>query len=452
MLKELFEKKVALAAEVKRMADAATKAGKPFTGEEKANWDKVNADYDAAKQACEIAERAEKIEREMSARPEPKILTGQPERAPESRQTKQPITDEQRAIAMKAWARAGRRDVTLSEEEEAACRAVEIGPRQDELLIRLPSRDDDARRTIQAIREHRDLSVGTTTAGGFTVPQGFVPALEQSLLWFGSMRVAGSIIRTDSGNPLPWPTASDTGNTGALLAENTATTEADPTFGQVVFQAYKYSSKMVQVSTELLEDSAFNMAAELGRMLGDRIGRILNTQFTTGTNSSQPMGLMSTAAASAGNSVGVTAAATNAITAEEVMDLYHSVDIAYRNQPKTAFMAHDGIIKALRKLRESGTTGQFLWQPGMQLGIPDRLLGAPVYTNNDMQATLATGTKTLVFGNFDKYKIRDVTQMRLLRLNERYADSDQVAFVLFSRHDGRILDAGTDPFKYLIMA
>ena len=78
--------------------------------------------------------------------------------------------------------------------------------------------------------------------------------------------------------------------------------------------------------------------------------------------------------------------------------------------------------------------------------------GYPVTINQSMQSSVATATKTILFGQLRKYKIRDAGEVRLIRLDERYAELDQVAFVAFMRSDGNLLDAGVAPVKHLLQA
>ena len=87
----------------------------------------------------------------------------------------------------------------------------------------------------------------------------------------------------------------------------------------------------------------------------------------------------------------------------------------------------------------------------MQAGIPDRLYGRAVVVNQDV-ADISAGSLPIIFGDFSLYKIRDVAGVRLYRMNERYRDYDQTGFVIFSRHDGDLLNAGTNPVKLLKMA
>jgi HK97 family phage major capsid protein len=269
-------------------------------------------------------------------------------------------------------------------------------------------------------------------------------AFEVSLLAFGGVRQVATVIRTDSGAALPIPTSDDTSNKGAILSENSAASEQSIAFGQLVLDSYKYSSKYVLVSVELLQDSAINVSEFIGRALGERIGRITNDHFTTGTGSSQPNGIVTASA------VGTTATSLTATTTYSfMMDLVHSIDPAYRMNGR--FMLSDAALKMVRKIlipQYSGdTAGAPLWQPNFSVGVPDTILGYPFTVNQSMTAP-ATAVKSILFGDLSKYLVRDVRDFTLLRLDERFAEYHQVAFLAFSRHDGDLLDAGTDPVKH----
>ncbi len=116
--------------------------------------------------------------------------------------------------------------------------------------------------------EMRAQSVGTDSGGGFLVPEGFREELDIAMAQFGGMRQAADVFATASGNDLPWPTTNDSAQTGELLGENTAATEQDVTFGATTLQAFMYSSKMVRVSLQLLQDSAIRMDAGAWRVAG----------------------------------------------------------------------------------------------------------------------------------------------------------------------------------------
>ncbi len=291
-------------------------------------------------------------------------------------------------------------------------------------------------------KEKADFTAGekraqtvTTSGGGYLIPTDLQKSIEKIMLYFGPMW-DGMVTRelpTEMGNPLTIPTNDDTTNTGRLLAINTAVTTTDLVFGQVQLDAYKYSSDQLLVPFELLEDSAVPLDMFLFDELGERLGRILNTHLTTGTGSGQPNGAVTASAA------GVTSAAAGAITRSDIIGLVHSVDRAYRNGPKVGFMFHDNILAAIKKLAIGSGDDRPLWTPSMREGEPDRLEGFPYWINNDMVSTIATTNKTMLFGNFDKYIVRKVGQMRLYRLEERYRDTDQTGFIAFMRADGELL-------------
>jgi len=193
-----------------------------------------------------------------------------------------------------------------------------------------------------------------------------------------------------------------------------------------------------------LQDSAFNLPQFLGSVLGERLGRGTAAAYATGTGTAQPNGLVTAA------TLGVTAASATAIADTELIDLVHSVDIAYRNQPGAGWVMNDAIVKAIRKLKDSDN--QFIWQPGLTVAEPDRLLGFPIQVDQQMSSALTAGQKVALFGALRKYVIRDVLGVTLTRLVERYAEFHQQAFVAIMRTDADLLDAGTNPVKYLLLA
>lgn len=310
--------------------------------------------------------------------------------------------------------------------------------------------DGEERKALAELRanvtaEMRAQGTGTGAAGAFTVPEGFQAELIQSMQAYGPMFTPGVTRRlvTDSGNPLPWPTSDDTSNKGALLSENTQASEQDLTFGQKQLDAYTYTSKIIRVPLQLLQDSAFNMGTIINEAFGERIGRIANEHLTTGTGSGQPNGILTA------STLGNTAAATSAIDFDDVIDLIHGVDPAYRAMPSTRFMFHDNVLAALRKIKDND--GNYIWSPAdARSGVPSNIHGYDYVVNQDMTSTITTGDKTMLFGAFDKYVTRIVQDFTMLRLQERYADYLQVGFIAFARLDGELLD--TAAVKHLAQA
>ena len=283
--------------------------------------------------------------------------------------------------------------------------------------------------------ELRAQGVATTAAGGYLVPPAFRAKIVEQMTFVAAMRQYAEVITTETGAALPWPTVDDTANEGAILGENTAATEQDVVFGQADIGAYMYTSKMVRVSFQLLQDNAFNLESWLGKALGARIGRIQNRHFTVGTGSSQPDGIVTSAPV---GKVGATGQTTSIIY-DDLVDLTDSIDPAYLGAGDMRFMTSQSGRKVFRKLKDS--QGHPLWEPSLQVGTPDTLLGYGIVLNNNVPVPAASA-KSLLFGNYSEaYLVRDVQGFQLLRLAERFAEFAQVGFIGFQRSDGTLQNA-----------
>jgi len=286
----------------------------------------------------------------------------------------------------------------------------------------------------------RALSTTVGAAGGYTVPEGFWAKVTETMKFFGGALEGAEIIGTDSGNPLPWPTNDDTANEGYYLGENVpATNEADLVFGQKELGAFTCVSGPGLVALALLQDTGIDIESFIARKMGERIGRRSNRAFTVGTGSSQPQGYIT------GATTGKTTAGATAITYNEITDLIHSVDAAYRATGRCRFKLHDLVLAYVRKIRDdSGGAGlgRPIWEPSVQVGVPDSLLGYGVTVNNDMDSTVATTKKTIAFGDYTQaFVVRKVNGGQMMRLAERYAEALQVGFIAFERHDSLVQDS-----------
>ena len=296
-------------------------------------------------------------------------------------------------------------------------------------------------------KEARDLA---TTTSGAVLPNEYWDEMEKSMLAFGGMREIGRTIRTATGNPFVMPTMNDTANAATLVTEGGTSASVDPTLSSLTLNAYVYRSRM-NISREMLQDASFDINAWVMGPDGlpTRLARGLNTAFTTGTGSSQPNGVM------VATSSGLTINDGTAINYNDFVDLEHSLDPWYRRNAR--WMFHDNVLKSAKKIKD--TQNNPIWMSGMALRAPDTIFGYPYTVNQDVADINpaggggAAGDKVMAFGDFKKYIIRDVVGDGfpvILRLVERYAELGQVAFLLFSRHDGDMLDAGTDPIRHAI--
>lgn len=301
------------------------------------------------------------------------------------------------------------------------------------------------KRAAAASPEMRSLAEGTGANGGFLVPQDFYRKLTEAQKFYGGVRQSGAtVLQTSTGAAMPFPSVNDTANMGAIIGENTQVTETDMGFGSVTLGSYTYTSKIVTVPLNLVQDSAFDLDSYLARALGIRIGRIQNNHFTVGTGASQPRGVTIDAVSGKVGLVGQTLT----VIYDDLVDLEHAVDPAYRNLPSVKFMLHDSSLKVIKKLKDS--TGRPLWKAGLEgMGerFPDTINGYPYVINNDM-AVMAANAKSILFGDFSNYIVRDVLGVQIMRLTERYADFLQVGYLAFARADGALIDAGTHPVAF----
>lgn len=282
----------------------------------------------------------------------------------------------------------------------------------------------------------RALSSVTDAAGGYTVPDEFSNRLVETMQAYGGLLGIVDVLTTASGTDLLWPTNDDTANEGAILDENTQISEQDVAFGQGKLKAYTYTSKLIRVPLQLLQDSAIDIEAFLARRIGERIGRAVAGHIATGAGTTQPVGV---ANATVGFGVGVTGATgnTTTVTYDSLVDLEHSVDPAYRGSAQYAM--NDLTLAAIRKLKDS--QNRPLWVPSVAGGVPSTINGRPYTIDNKLPAP-AANAKSILFGDFKTgYIARRVSGAQVLRLSERYADFLQVGFFGFARWDGVIQDA-----------
>lgn len=395
--------------QMQALMDGATSAGRDLTGEESATYDRLEKDLDTKGAEIERAEKHEARAAEFNRVDRSGVVAPEGDRVVDSEGN----TETDYKVAFDLWARFGHGELT---NEQAT------------VLRNAGAVDADAAKTIRAAG-----GVGTGSAGGFTVPPEFRNALIERLKFYSSVRQEADYIQTDTGASLPWMTNNDTANVGAILGENTAVTEQDVTFGTASLDVYMYTSLLTRISLQLIQDSALDLNAFLPRKLGERIGRIQNQHFTTGTGTAQPLGLVT-----GGTAVAAPAGNVTSFGYDALIDATYRLDPAYLSGGNLKWMGSQAAIAATRKIKD--TTGQPLWQPSLQAGEPDRLMNAPIVLNNDM-AVPAANAKSLAFGDFRAgYVVRDVTGVQTLRLAERYAEFLQVGFLAFQRSGGTVQD------------
>lgn len=293
--------------------------------------------------------------------------------------------------------------------------------------------------------EQRVQTVGTNSAGGYTVPTTLMTEIVRVMKDWGPMfdEDVARVLNTPSGNPMTLPTVDDTAKTPEAHTEGAALTDdggKDVELGQKVLNAYAFDTEFIQWSWELDMDSVFDMELLLASLLGERLARLGNKQLTTGTGSSAPNGIVTA------STLGKTAAAAAAIAADELIDLQHSVNAAYRRSPKCRWQFADTTLAAIRKLKDGD--GNYLWQMGdVKVGAPDLLLGKPYSVNDDI-APIGAAAKAVIFGDHSKYFVRKVGPIVVGVLRERFWPNLGIAGLM--RFDGELAD--TAAVKHLILA
>ena len=395
---ELRGKRAELIKQATGIVEAAQAEGRSLNAEEKSKFDAMEADARSIKEQIDTLERAADLKKELAANAEAR------QAAP-------------KATRKEAFAKYLRNGMGALNAEERS------------LMVEMRGTDTQV--------------VGTDSLGGFLVPQDFSDELDIATLFTGEVERVAKKLNTAGGALLDYPTINDTATDANLISEAAAVTVQDMTFANKQLSAYNYASQ-VRVSMQLLQDNAFDLNAFLAESMGERIARATNAAFTTGTGSSQPQGIVT------GSTEGNEAAAADAITASDILDLIHSIDPSYRNKPTFGLMAHDNIIAAIRALGIGSSNDFPIFIPSMEAGQPDKLFGYNVYYNNDMQSSIATGTKTLIAADFSKFVVRSAGGVQMVRLNERYMDELEVGFVAYARKDSKVLD--TRAVKHLVQA
>ena len=272
------------------------------------------------------------------------------------------------------------------------------------------------------------LQIGSDSEGGHLVPDEYERTLIEALQEQNIFRNFAHLIRTSSGDrKIPVVTSK---GTASWIEEEAPYDESDDAFGAASIGAYKLAT-MIKVSDELLNDSVFDIAGYIAKEFARRIGAAEEEAFIAGNGTGKPTGLLH---ATLGAQVGVTTAAATAVTFDEVMDLFYSLRSPYRRQ--ALFLMNDSTVKALRKLKNGA--GDYIWQPSITAGTPDKILNCPVYTSAFVPA-IASAAKTILFGDMEYYWIADREGRKFKRLNELYAPTGQVGFLASQRVDGKLI-------------
>ena len=319
-----------------------------------------------------------------------------------------------------------------------------------DIFLRKSSREMSAE---EATMVRNTMSTTTGSEGGYTVQPLIAKDLIDLIKSYAYMRKVASQITTESGVDLSYPTSDGTAEVGELVAQNASAAAADAVFGTRALNAYKFGSKIIAVPIELLQDSSIDITAMVMKRMRDRIGRVMNQYFSTGTGTAQPFGIATAAA------IGKTGLAGQTLTViyDDLVDMVDSLDAGYLDipastpeipNPAPGWMFNQSTRRVVRKIKD--TAGRPIWTPsydeGMSSKTPEYLLGYPVYLNNDI-AVMAANAKSIAFGNFQYYYIRDAMQVTLFRFDDSaYMSKGQIGFLGWARAGGNLMDLNSIKF------
>jgi HK97 family phage major capsid protein len=389
-IKALQERRANVWEQAKELLDTAEKEKRDLTAEEEAKYQAFNADLDKidqrAKDLLEAEQRTKDAEAAFAG------LLAKPQE-PGAREKGEQDSE------LRRWARGEQRAFDVAKPEGVA---------------------------------FRDLVKGTATAGGNTVPTTFYGKLMAHLIEVSGIMMAGpTVLSTSSGETIEIPVTT-AHSSAALTSEATPIAESDPAFAKRTLGAYKYAV-LLQASTELLTDTGVDLEGYLAMQAGRALGNAFGVHAITGDGSSKPSGVITTASAGVTGGTGV----VGAFTADNLIDLYYSVIAPYRNSTSCGWLMRDATLGAARKLKDG--QGQYLWQPSIQVGAPDTLLGKPVNTDPNM-AAVALNAKSVAFGDFSQYFVRMAGGVRFERSDDYAFNSDLVTFRGIIRADGLLVD------------
>lgn len=398
-MRERLQRAIEERARIVREQDTIVSQDDPST-EDLERWDRLDADFrrlttdiDRLNATIQRSQDLETVHRPVEMLPGGADAAGPPARAAQYR------------AAWDAWARRGMAEITPDQQQ----------------LVRSGHRDlsDEAR------------ALGTLTGpiGGYTIPNEYLNELQRVMRFFGGMLSTAQVLTTATGASLSWPTMDDTTNKGRRVTENSQISQTDVAFGQKSLDAYVYTSDAVLVQYTLLQDASIPLEQVLFDALGERIGRIVNEELTTGTGVSMPEGLLTNIVTGATGATGQ----TTTVEYDDLINLEYSLDRAYRNE-RCRYMMHDKSLAVVRKIKDGN--GQIVFAPSFQAGEPDRLLSYPITINNDMPE-MAASAKSIAFGDiYRAYLVRSVQDVQMVRATERWIDYMQVGFFAFVRLDG----------------
>ncbi|MEA5151603.1 MAG: phage major capsid protein, partial [Oscillospiraceae bacterium] len=175
-------------------------------------------------------------------------------------------------------------------------------------------------------------------------------------------------------------------------------------------------------------NGSFSVVDFIVNQMAEDIATWIEGQLLTGSGSSAAQGALNT-------STGLTAAATTAITADELIDLQAKVKQAY--QKNACWTMHPDTFTAIKKLKDS--QNRYLMQDDVTGEFPFRLLGKPVYLSDNMP-TIAAGNKAILYGDYSGLSVNFRENIAVKILREKYATQHAIGIVSWFEFDAKVTD------------
>jgi HK97 family phage major capsid protein len=379
--------------QAKEIADRAAEENRNFSPEEQGQWDGLNAELDALDTRIKSA-----MDTEQRAKDQDEAFN---------------------KLSAKPQERGGRPEAKSSTELRAFLRGETGAPRYFDVVPDGPV-------------DFRVLSKLTAGAGANTVPTSFYDRLIAHLIETSAiLQTNPTVLNTSSGESIQVPKTT-AHSSGAIVTEGNAIGASDPAFGQITLGAFKYGC-LIQVSRELLNDTGVDLEGYLAMQAGRALGNAFGAHMVTGTGTGQPRGVVTDATVGVTGGTGV----TGAFTADNLIDLFYSVIAPYRASSSAYWVTKDSTLANIRKLKD--TTNQYIWQPSLQVGAPDTLLGKALVTDPNVAAP-AINAKSVIFGDMSQYFVRMAGGVRFERSDDFAFNTDLVTFRALLRADAALVD------------
>ena len=263
------------------------------------------------------------------------------------------------------------------------------------------------------------LQEGVDADGGYLVPEEYDKRLIDVLEEENILRALVTKLTTAGDHNI---NVAATKPAASWIEEGQELTWGDSTFSQILLDAHKLHVA-IKVTEELLYDNAFGLENYIITQFGKALANAEEDAFLNGDGKGKPTGIF---AKTGGGNV---TAEVAAFTGDELINLVYTLKRPYRK--KAAFIMNDKNLAVLRKLKDAND--QYLWQPSLKEGEPERLLGYPVYTSAYAPAD------AIAFGDFSYYNIGDRGSRSFKKLTELFAGNDMVGFVAKERVDGKLI-------------